>query len=119
MLFVGGIMGRFINRRIGPLIGAILICFLWVKVVEKRKISSLGLRAAWNFTQANIFGFSVSGLAPVSDSLLKFSNHGSNLLTGGEFGPEASIFYTVVLSLALIILVYKFKTKKSEITDIK
>lgn len=63
-----------------------------------------GLHAAWNFTQGNIYGFSVSGLEGYSKSLLTFSSKGSDLMTGGQFGPEASIFSTIVLGLGIIIL---------------
>lgn len=63
-----------------------------------------GLHAAWNFTQGNIYGFSVSGLSGYSNSLLTFTTKGSDLMTGGDFGPEASIFSTIVLTLGIIIL---------------
>lgn len=66
-----------------------------------------GLHAAWNFAQANIFGFSVSGSSPKADSLLKFSVSGSDLLTGGAFGPESSIFSTIIISLAIVVLLFK------------
>lgn len=68
-----------------------------------------GLHAAWNFSQGNIYGFSVSGLNASSNSLLTFSSKGSTLLTGGKFGPEASIFSTIVLGIAIIILIIRLK----------
>lgn len=190
MMSVGSIIGQRVLFPISMLIGEIklpmetlglvllflfplLLCFLWVKVVEKRKISSLGLNkdrffikfvkgfiigilmfslvtflhilnpgigiisilniiligfmfglyviytqdlwgacgihAAWNFSQGNIFGFSVSGININTTSLFKFSTNGSNLLTGGEFGPEASIFSTIVITIGTIILLFKLK----------
>lgn len=73
-----------------------------------------GIHAAWNFSQANIFGFSVSGSGVKSDSLLKFSTTGSDLLTGGAFGPEASIFSTIVISLAIVVLIVKLRKVDSK-----
>ena len=73
-----------------------------------------GLHAAWNFSQANIYGFSVSGLSPQTDSLLKFSAKGSTLMTGGAFGPEASIFSTIIISLAIIVLIGKLRKVDSK-----
>lgn len=68
-----------------------------------------GLHAAWNFSQGNIYGFSVSGLNASSNSLLTFSSESSTLLTGGKFGPEASIFSTIVLGIAIIMLIIRLK----------
>ena len=70
-----------------------------------------GMHAAWNFSQANLFGFSVSGLDVTQGSLIKFTSSGSDLLTGGQFGPEASIFSTIVTLLAIIVLSLKLKNK--------
>ena len=57
----------------------------------------IGLHAAWNFTEGGIFGVSVSGGR--AHGLLRVQFQGSDLLTGGTFGPEASIV-AVVLCLA-------------------
>jgi len=70
-----------------------------------------GIHAAWNFAQGNVFGFKVSGMDINEYSLIKFSSSGSNLLTGGEFGPEASIFATVVIGIAMVIMIIKIKKK--------
>ena len=56
----------------------------------------IGIHLAWNFTQGGIFGASVSGSA--SPGLVKTFFLGPDWLTGGAFGPEAS-----VISLALCI----------------
>jgi len=55
---------------------------------------AIGLHAAWNFTQGGIFGASVSGTE--AQGLLAGRFHGSNLVTGGHFGPEASIVALLV-----------------------
>ena len=69
-----------------------------------------GIHAAWNFAQANIFGFNVSGMGVDTGSLIKFSSNSK--YTGGMFGPEASIFTTVVIALAIIILLFKLRNNK-------
>ena len=54
----------------------------------------LGLHTAWNFTEGGIFGASVSG----SDAHGMLASHfnGPDVLTGGAFGPEASIVAVLI-----------------------
>jgi membrane protease YdiL (CAAX protease family) len=49
----------------------------------------MGLHAAWNITQGEIFDVPVSGLA--MDGLVNAKIQGPELLSGGQFGFEASI----------------------------
>lgn len=65
----------------------------------------IGIHWAWNFTEGNIFGFNVSGGAE-SVRLFVPEIRGPELLTGGGFGPEASIV-SVLLGLALTIIFLK------------
>ena len=65
----------------------------------------IGLHFGWNFTEGGVFGAAVSGHN--YQALFKFSLSGPDLMTGGAFGPEASIIALVISgvpSLALIIL---------------
>jgi membrane protease YdiL (CAAX protease family) len=59
----------------------------------------IGLHMAWNFTEGSVFGMDVSGHS-AQPSLLIGTLHGSNLMTGGAFGPEASILAVVVCLIA-------------------
>lgn len=59
----------------------------------------IGIHWAWNFSQGNIFGFEVSG-GDAGASLFIPSIQGPAIVTGGEFGAEASII-AVVLGAAL------------------
>ena len=59
----------------------------------------IGIHWAWNFTQGNIFGFAVSG-GDAGKSLIQAHTTGSELLTGGAFGAEASLL-ALLLGLAL------------------
>ena len=59
----------------------------------------IGIHWAWNFSQGNIFGFEVSGGDAGATLLIPYVD-GPELLTGGDFGAEASII-AVVLGAAL------------------
>lgn len=61
--------------------------------------------SAWNFTQGNIFGISVSG-NPMRQSLFVIEEKSSALwLHGGSFGLEGGISVTIALILSIIIIV--------------
>ncbi|MEV0590296.1 CPBP family intramembrane glutamic endopeptidase [Nonomuraea cavernae] len=62
----------------------------------------IGLHLGWNFAAAGIFSTEVSGNGATS-GLLNGVMSGPALLTGGEFGPEASP-YAVVFGLLLTIV---------------
>jgi len=65
----------------------------------------IGLHLGWNFTEGGIFGVAVSG-GHVTNGVFSVSLVGRTLLTGGAFGPEASIVATAVsLALAVVFLV--------------
>ncbi|MGO3017675.1 MAG: CPBP family intramembrane glutamic endopeptidase [Anaerococcus sp.] len=70
----------------------------------------------WNMIQGNIFGISVSGFAIAKSSIFSTDFLGSNLITGGEFGIEASLLCTLA-ELLVIIFVYNIIKKKSLIID--
>ena len=54
----------------------------------------IGLHLGWNFTEGGIFGASVSG--GEAKGWLSSHLHGPDLLTGGAFGPEASLVAVLV-----------------------
>jgi membrane protease YdiL (CAAX protease family) len=72
----------------------------------------IGLHLAWNFTEGTVFGMSVSGGAARS-SLISGSLSGPGLLTGGAFGPEASIVAVLVCLAASIVLLWKVLRRSS------
>jgi hypothetical protein len=57
----------------------------------------MGLHFGWNFTEGGIFGTAVSG--GQSHGLIESVLSGPTLVTGGAFGPEASVI-TVAVCLA-------------------
>lgn len=58
----------------------------------------IGLHAAWNFTQGEIFGVPVSGGA--AQGLVKSALTGPDILSGGSFGLEASVIAMVIATAA-------------------
>lgn len=69
----------------------------------------IGIHWAWNFTQGNVFGCSVSGHSE-DPSILNPVIEGHDLITGGMFGPEASVISVLlglILSVIFIWQIYK------------
>jgi membrane protease YdiL (CAAX protease family) len=65
----------------------------------------MGLHAAWNITQGEIFDVPVSGLA--MNGLVNARIQGPELLSGGQFGFEASIIALVLATAAGVWLVVR------------
>ena len=62
----------------------------------------IGLHFGWNFAAGGVFGVVVSGNGE-SEGLLDATTSGSTLLSGGDFGPEGSL-YTVAAGAALTVV---------------
>jgi uncharacterized protein len=62
----------------------------------------IGMHFAWNFAQGSIFGVAVSGIAV--PGLLKATLTGPELLSGGAFGAEASVFAVLVCGSTAVVL---------------
>jgi membrane protease YdiL (CAAX protease family) len=60
----------------------------------------IGLHLGWNFAEGGIFGVPVSGADSSTLGLLRGVFDGPALLTGGTFGPEASVFAVLATLLA-------------------
>jgi uncharacterized protein len=70
----------------------------------------IGLHLGWNFTEGGIFGTSVSG-SSAGNGIFSVSLAGPRLLTGGAFGPEASVIAIAVgLTAAIVFIVFTFRT---------
>jgi hypothetical protein len=69
----------------------------------------IGLHLGWNFTEGGIFGVAVSG-GPAAKGIFSVALAGRTLLTGGKFGPEASIVaIAVCLAAAVVLLVLTWR----------
>jgi uncharacterized protein len=64
----------------------------------------IGLHFGWNFTEGGVFGAVVSG-GSTGTRIVSMPLSGSELLTGGAFGPEASVIAVAVgLAAALVLM---------------
>ena len=71
----------------------------------------IGIHWAWNFTQGNVFGFSVSGTGK-GESILNSMVNGPDLVTGGDFGPEASVVAVALGTLISAIFIWQYQSKR-------
>jgi uncharacterized protein len=87
---------------VGVLLAAAYMYYrnLWVPIA---------IHFAWNFTQNGIFGAITSGNEKTS-TLLTTQINGSELFTGGQFGPEGSIqavLFCLIAAICVLIQLYK------------
>lgn len=69
--------------------------------------NAVAFHTAWNFIEYNLFG-----LGPMAGAII-VSKHGPDILTGGAFGPEASVeALAVTIALAIALWVY-YRGRKS------
>ncbi len=60
-----------------------------IYMITRRLWAAMGLHFAWNFVQGGIYGIAVSGNS--TKGVLIAQSSGSDLITGGSFGAEASL----------------------------
>jgi uncharacterized protein len=113
LLFTSALFGlaHFANR--GATCGSSLAIMLEAGVLlgaayaaTDRLWLPIGMHIGWNFTEGSVFGMSVSGNTADS-GWLRGSLTGPRLLTGGVFGPEASIVAVAVCLTAAVYLLYR------------
>ncbi len=113
-LVFGGI--HLANPAASPLAGAnvavagLMFCALYA--LTGRLWVPIGLHFAWNFAQGYIFGATVSGDTLGGSVAVSTARPGASAwLTGGAFGPEASVLALILLgAVALAALVIARKT---------
>lgn len=66
---------------------------------------SVGIHWAWNFMEGTVFGVSVSGTDPGA-TVLTSKMIGNQFLSGGLFGPEASLPFFAVGTVCGLVLIY-------------
>lgn len=66
----------------------------------------IGLHIGWNFTEGTLFGMSVSGHG-LSGGLVRGSLSGPPILSGGDFGPEASLIAVLVCLAAALYFIHR------------
>jgi hypothetical protein len=74
-------------------------------VLTRRLWLAIGIHIAWNFIQGGIFSVAVSGFE--KHGLLQATLAGPKILSGGEFGAEASVFAFVICLAVGIYFVWR------------
>jgi len=87
------------GHGLGP-IAATMYCLVTCLVLRRTGDlwMPLGIHLAWDWGESYFYGLQDGGFAAVGH-LLSGSVHGNPLLTGGSFGPEASILNLVLLAI--------------------
>lgn len=104
-------LGHFFNPN-SSLIGLLNIILaglvLGIYYVHRRNLwFPIGIHFAWNFFQGPFYGSEVSGVKV--PSVLQTTSTGSELLTGGSFGFEASVVTSVVLALSVLAIHWLYR----------
>lgn len=76
----------------------------------------VGLHLGWNWTQGHLLGFGVSGM-DLTGWLHPVFQGRPTWLTGGEFGPEASLM-GVVADVVMLALIWKWPVTKSSTIEL-
>lgn len=86
-------------------LGAIMLGLAWLRT--RSLALPVGLHLGWNWMQGHVLGFGVSGFDYVGWFQPVFSDR-PQWLSGGEFGPESSVF-AVLVDLGVILLLWKWR----------
>ena len=93
------------NPNAGLLSSAIIVLFGYLRIYGYLSTGllwlSIGMHTGWNFFQGFFFGFAASGHRE-QETLFLHNTSGPDWLTGGNFGPEASVLVIPVLILSLL-----------------
>lgn len=64
-----------------------------------------GWHTAWNWTQVKLFGLSVSGHDVPGGALLDLRPKGNRFLSGADFGPEGSLYTTLIFVIGVVVVI--------------
>jgi len=108
------------NPNAGILSSLIIILFGYLRIYgylsTKMLWLSMGMHMGWNFFQGPIFGFAASGHKKATLIDLTITSN-KDWLTGGEFGPEASIIVIPIILIALFIMNW-YSKKQNRLSNI-
>ena len=95
------------NPNASVLSTAIIVLFGYLRIYGYLSTGqlwlSIGMHTGWNFFQATVFGFAASGHAEAR-TLLAHDSISADWLSGGDFGPEASVLTIPVVLAALAVM---------------
>ncbi len=76
------------------------------------------IHSFWNWAQGNLLGLEVSGSLIGGTTLINLKENGSDLLTGGAFGPEGGLAITIVLVIGCAILFYYMSKESNKVVKV-
>ena len=82
-------------------LGAVMLGLAWLRT--RSLALPIGLHLGWNWMQGNVLGFGVSGFDYTGWFKPVFLDSPA-WLTGGDFGPESSVFSLLVDGVAIVLL---------------
>lgn len=95
------------NPNAGLLSSAIIVLFGYLRIYGYLSTGqlwlSMGMHWGWNFFQGSVFGYAASGHAE-ERTLISHEAVAPDWLSGGAFGPEASVLTIPVVVLAIAIM---------------
>ena len=95
------------NPNAGLLSTAIIVLFGYLRIYGYLGTGqlwlSMGMHWGWNFFQGSVFGYAASGHTE-AQTLIAHEAVAADWLSGGAFGPEASVLTIPVVVLALLIM---------------
>ncbi len=113
LIFTSGLFGLAHKLNPGATIGSSVAIALEAGVLlgaayaaTQRLWLPIGLHIGWNFTEGPLFGMTLSGNT-MTAGVLRGSLKGPGILTGGAFGPEASIVAVMVCLVAAIFFLWR------------
>jgi membrane protease YdiL (CAAX protease family) len=80
-------------------LAAVMLTVLYFQT--RRLWLPIALHLSWNFAQSWLWGFDVSGIK-IEGQFFVVTQHGSDLVTGGEFGLEGSILSTILFGSIIV-----------------
>ncbi|MBL0163823.1 MAG: CPBP family intramembrane metalloprotease [Xanthomonadales bacterium] len=86
-------------------LGAVMLGLAWLRTGSLAL--PIGLHLGWNWMQGNVLGFGVSGFDYAGWFKPTFLGR-PQWVTGGEFGPESSVF-SVLVDVVVILLLWRWK----------
>jgi membrane protease YdiL (CAAX protease family) len=94
------------NATVLSILNAFLFALLFCTAYLRTRAlwTGWGIHFAWNAIAAIVFGLPISGTAGFNN-LIFTSVSGPNWLTGGPYGPEASLVTATVLVIGIILLI--------------
>lgn len=79
------------------------IAFVMMSLYHGNIWLACGVHFTWNLFQGNVFGCPVSGNVIGNASILSTQLTGNELITGGNFGPEAGIVATTIIIVTILV----------------